>query len=82
MVEIQNLTKKIDFDSSLYYFKGKCNPKTLINFEGPLRFYKNIRDGHTTLGKAEEGQKKFKSHVNEIIKWRHKSEEKNANRKY
>ena len=49
MGEIQNLSKKIYFNISIYYFKGEYNPKILISFKDPLRFYKNIRDGSTTL---------------------------------
>ena len=40
---------------------------------GPLVFYKNMRDGYITLQKEEK--QKFRSDVNKIIKGRHKSEE-------
>ena len=47
----------------------------MIDFKGPLGFYKNIKDGYTTLEKAEKKVKKIRSDINEIVKRRHKSEE-------
>ena len=48
-----------------------------INFKPPLDFCKYLKDGYTTLEKAEENQTKFKSDLNEIVKvkWEYKSEE-------
>ena len=66
--EIQNLSKQINFNNLIYNFKGKNGPKSFIGFKGPLGFYKNIKDGYTTLEKAEESQKNFKSDINQIVK--------------
>ena len=52
--EIQNLSKHIDFNNLIHYFKGEGGPKKFIGFKGPLSFYKNIKDGYTMLEKAEE----------------------------
>ena len=50
--EIQDLSKQIDFNNLIYYFKSKDGcPIHLISFKGPLGFYRNILDGHTTLEK-------------------------------
>ena len=56
--EIQDLSKQIDFDSLVYYFKAENVSKNVINFKGPLSFYRNIKDGYATLEKAEENKKK------------------------
>ena len=68
--EIQNLSKKIDFNNLVYYFKYKSGPKIFIGLKWPLGFYKNIKDSYTTLEKAEENQDKLKSNINEIVKGR------------
>ena len=69
MNEIRNLSKQINLNNWIYYFKGKTDPKTFISFKFPLVIYKNIKDGCTRLEKAEK--------KNEIVKrkWHHKSEE-------
>ena len=43
MEEIQNLSKQIDFNNTIYHFKGECAPKRIIGFKVPLGFYKNIK---------------------------------------
>ena len=70
MGEIQNLSKQINFDKLIYYFKRETDPKKIISFEGRLAFFKNIKDRYTTLNKAEEK----KIDINEILKGRYKSE--------
>ena len=70
-----DLSEIIDFNNLIYYFKGKNGPKTFIGYEGPLNFYRIVKDGYTTLEKPEESQKKSKSDINEIIKGQKKSEE-------
>ena len=57
--ELQNLSKHIDFNNSVYYFKGKSNQKISIGFKGQLGYYKNINDGNTTLGKTEKKSNKI-----------------------
>ena len=56
--EIENLSKKIDFNNLVYYFKSKRDPKDFIGFKGPLGFYKNIKGGYITLEKADKKSKK------------------------
>ena len=41
----------------------------------PLTFFKNIKKGNITLGKAEEEQKEFKSELKEIVKGIKKSKD-------
>ena len=57
MGEIQNLSNQINFNNLIYYFKSKSCAKNFFSFKGPLVFYRNIKDGYTTLYKAEESQK-------------------------
>ena len=45
MGEIQNLSKQINSNNLIYYFKNESGPKFFIGFKGPLRFYKSIKDG-------------------------------------
>ena len=35
----------------------KVSPPKINGFKGPLGFYKNIKNGYTTIEKAEENQK-------------------------
>ena len=39
-----------------------------LSFKGPVKFYKNIKEGDITSEKAEEQQKEFKLELNEIVK--------------
>ena len=55
--EIQTLSKQIDFNNLVYYFNGESRSKNFISFRGPLNFYKNIKNDHTTLEKAEKNKK-------------------------
>ena len=55
--EIQTLSKHIDFNNLVYYFKGESGSKNFISFRGPLNFYKNIKNDHTSLEKAEKNKK-------------------------
>ena len=75
MGEIQILSKQIDFNNLIYYFKGKSASRHFLDFRGPLALYRNINNGYITLEKAEENQKNFKSDVNEIVKGRYKLED-------
>ena len=45
MGKIQNLSKQINFNNLIYYFKNESGPKIFIGFKGPLHFYKSIKDG-------------------------------------
>ena len=51
--------------------------KNIKGFKGLVGFYKNIKKGRITLGKAEKKQKEFKSEKNEIVQGKNKSEEQN-----
>ena len=54
---MQNLSKEINVNNLIYHFKGESGPNSFIDFKSPLRFYKSIKDGYTTLQKAEEDKK-------------------------
>ena len=71
MEEIQDLSKQIDFNNLTYHLKSK----NCIGFKGPLSFYRSVKEGCITLGKAEEQQKDFKANINEIIAETKKSED-------
>ena len=62
------MSKQINFNNLIHYYKGEPNPKNFINFKGALVFYKKMKDGYVTQVKAGEKQKWFKSDINEIIK--------------
>ena len=74
MEEIQDLSKQTDFDHLTFRYKGKTAPKNFIAFKGLSGLYKNIKEGYTTLGKAEEERKKIKLELNKIVKGSKKSE--------
>ena len=65
---MQNLSKQIDFNNLVYYFKGGSGPKIFIDFKGLPGLHRNIKDGYTILEKEEDNQKKFQSDLKEIIK--------------
>ena len=44
--EMQDLSKKIDFDNLTYCYKANNNPKTFIDYKGPLDSYTNIKEGY------------------------------------
>ena len=67
MEEIQDLSKQIDFNNLTYRYKGNTARKTFIGHKGPLGFYRNIKEAHITLEKAEEYQKESKTKINEIV---------------
>ena len=63
----------------LINIKVKTAPKNCIAFEGPLSFYKNIKECYIKLDKEEEKQKELKSEINKILKGSKKSDkQKNA----
>ena len=57
--ELQNLSKQINVNKLLYYFKGESYTKPFISFKCPLGYYLNIKAGYTALEKAEENIKKI-----------------------
>ena len=56
----------------IYHYQVKNGPKSFIGFKGPLRFYRNIKEGYITLEKAEEQQRELKLELNETVKGRKK----------
>ena len=73
--EIQNLSKKTNFNNLIYYFKGKSGSKIFIACKGPTAFYENIKDGYGTLEKSRKKNKRIISYINETLKRRYKSED-------
>ena len=63
--EIQNLSKKTNFNNLIYYFKGKSGSKIFIACKGPTAFYENIKDGCGTLEKSRKKNKRIISYINE-----------------
>ena len=57
MEKILDLSKQIDLNNLIYHYKSKTVPKSFLSFKGPLKHYKNIKEGNVTLEKAEEKQK-------------------------
>ena len=83
MEEFQELSKQIDFNNLTCCYKGKTAAKNFIAFKGPLDFYKNIKEGYITLGKAEEKHKEYQSEKNKIVKGNKKIRTaKKCNKKY
>ena len=56
------MSKQIDFNDLLYYFKSKDIASSFIGFRGPLNLYKNIKNGNTSIKKL----KKIKNNLNRI----------------
>ena len=77
MTKINDLSRKIDLNNLIYYFKNKSI--SLINFigrKGPLHLYRYIFDGNIKLAKSEKDLKLFKLNLNEITKGNPKNESK------
>ena len=68
MREIEDLSKKINFNNLTYHYNVKNDPKNVIGFKGPLCFYRTIQEGNIALENTEEQQKEFKSELNERVK--------------
>ena len=60
MDEIQDLSKQIDFNNLVYYFKKESDPKNFISFKGPLAFYEN-----RMVIQHQKKQKKIKGTLNQ-----------------
>ena len=74
-VKLKKISKQININDLIYYFKGESGSKRFINFKGPSSSGKSIRNGYTTLEITEEDEKK-KLDASKTIKGRYKSEEK------
>ena len=57
MEEIQDLSRRIDFNNLVYHCKGESALKYFVGFKALLVFNKNIKETHITLKKAVEKQK-------------------------
>ena len=66
---IQNFSKQINFNDLTYSFKSKSSsPIDFISLKAPIRSYKNILDGYTTVEETEENQKQFILDLNETTR--------------
>ena len=70
MEEIRDLSKQIGFNNLIDHYKSI----TFLSFKGPLKNFKNIKEGNLTLEKAEEEQKEFNLEFSKILKGSKKSE--------
>ena len=53
--EIYNISKKINFNNSIYHFKGfNTEPINVIDFRGPMHIYSEIKNGNISIEKNEE----------------------------
>ena len=76
--DIYKISKEIDFNNLIYYFKGSnIAPINFIDFKGPMRIRKEIINVDAKIGKIEDDQKQFKSKLNEITTGNPKRESKN-----
>ena len=78
MDEINDLSRKINFNNLTYYFKSKdSSPINFIGFKVLLYLYRNTLNGNAKLMKGEKDQKQFKSNLNEITIGSPKNKSKN-----
>ena len=69
MGEIYSMSKQIDFNDFIYYFKSKnITPITFIGFRGPWHIYGNIKNDNISIKEAEENKEQFKSNLNKITR--------------
>ena len=65
MSEINDLSKKIDYNNLTYYFKDNgISPINVIGFKTSLHLYWDIFNDNIKAAKVEEYQKQFKSNIN------------------
>ena len=62
-VKLKKISKQININDLIYYFKGESGSKSFINFKGPSSSGKSIRNGYTTLEITEEDEKKNQMQV-------------------
>ena len=58
MIEIQNLSKQIDFDNLTYFLRATLIEKDLSILKVHELFIKKIKDGYTKLEKKKKNKKK------------------------
>ena len=69
MDEMLEINKEINFHYLIYYFKGPgITPISFTRFNGSMYTYNQLKNGSSTLLKAEEEQKINRSYLNEITR--------------
>ena len=64
MDEILKMSNKIDFNNSIYSFKGPTSSINFGRFGSPMYLYNHMKNGDTTLQQVEKQQKDFKKELN------------------
>ena len=66
MDEILEMSKEINYNNLVYYFKGPTPPKNFAIFDGPIYTYDQLKNGNISLQQVEKQQKDFRKELNEI----------------
>ena len=66
MDEILEMSRKINYNSLVYDFKGQTASINFDKFGGPMYTYDQLKNGEKTLQQVEEDQKYFKKYLKEI----------------
>ena len=64
IAKIQKLSKLINFNNLIFYFKDKNGPKNFIDFTGPLGLINNIKNGYIKIKKKRK--KKIKKNLKQV----------------
>ena len=59
MGEILEMSRKINYKSLVYNFKGPTSSISFIKFGGPIYTYNHLKNGEKTLQQVEKEQKDF-----------------------
>ena len=60
------MSKKINYKSLIYDFKGPTSSINFSRFRGQMYTYDKLKNGKTALEQVEKEQKDFKKELNEI----------------
>ena len=63
MVEIIEMSDKIDYSKLIYDFKRSTAPVDFAKLEGPIYIYDEMKDAKATLQQVEKQQKDFKKEL-------------------
>ena len=66
MDEILEMSRKINYNSLVYDFKGQTASINFDKFGGPMYTYDQLKNGEKTLQQVEKEQKDFRKELNEI----------------
>ena len=66
MHEILKMSREINYNNSVYVFKGPTSSISFTEFESPMYPYNQFKKGDKTLQQVEKEQKKFKSELGQI----------------